>query len=68
MAFVFCHLTPYAATNVIHTTDLQMKYIAAGINSKSSDAAHTAPLLLSASKLASEKVCTGWCSFIMLYL
>ena len=68
MAFVFCHLTPYAVTKVIHTTDLQMKYTTAGINSKSSNAAHTAPMLLSASTLASEKVCTEWCSFTMLYL
>jgi len=68
MAFVFCHLTPYAVTKVIHTTDLQMKYTTAGINSKSSNAAHTAPMLLSASTSSSEKVCTGRCSFTMLYL
>ena len=68
MAFVFCHLTPYAVTKVIHTTDLQMKYTNAGINSNSSNAAHTSPLMLSASTLASEKVCTGWDSFTVLYL
>jgi hypothetical protein len=56
MAFVFCHLTPYAVTKVIHTTDLKMKYTTAGINSKSDNAAHTAALPLSASTLASEEV------------
>jgi len=70
MAFGFCHLTPYAVTKikVIHTTDLQMKYTNAGINSKSSNAAHIAPLPLSASTLASEEVCTGCGSFTKLNL
>jgi len=68
MALVFCHLTPYALPKVIHTTDLQMKYTTAGINSKSSNAAHTAPLPLPASTLGPEKVCTGCCSCTKLYL
>jgi len=65
---VCCHLTPYILSKVIHTTDLQMKYTAAGINSKSSNAAHTAPLPLTASTLISEKVGTVCCSCTMLYL
>jgi len=64
----FLPIDTYAVTKDTHTTDLQIKYTTAGINSKSSNAAHTAPLLPSSSTLASEGVCTGWCSFTKLNL